>query len=169
METVELFCGTKSFSKVAKKRGHNTFTNDIEEYFNPTLCKDIFEVQREDLPKQIDVLWASVVCTTWSVASLRHYWVNGKPKNIKTWIGIAMLMKTLTLIEEIKKDNLKLIWFIENPRGMMRKHPLVQKLHRKTVTYCQYGDFRQKPTDIFTNLESWIPRPMCKRGDTCHK
>ena len=39
---------------------------------------------------------------------------------------------------------------------------------RNTVTYCQYGDERMKPTDIWTNNDLWIPRPMCKNGDSCH-
>ena len=25
-----------------------------------------------------------------------------------------------------------------------------------------------KPTDIWTNDSRWLPRPMCKNGDTCH-
>ena len=25
-----------------------------------------------------------------------------------------------------------------------------------------------KPTDIWTNCRLWIPRPMCKNGDSCH-
>ena len=40
--------------------------------------------------------------------------------------------------------------------------------YRHTITYCQYGDTRMKPTDIWTNLE-WTPKPMCKNGDLCHQ
>lgn len=167
--TVELFCGTKSFSKVAKERGHNTFTVDIDESFNPDLVKDILELQRDDLPKKIDILWASPPCTTFSVASLRHYWVNGKPKNLKTWVGMCYILKTIQLIEEIESDNPNLIWFIENPRGMLRKQRFMKDFHRKTVTYCQYGDFRQKPTDIWTNFIYWTPKAMCKPGAPCHQ
>ena len=44
----------------------------------------------------------------------------------------------------------------------MQDHPI-----RNTVWYCQYGDKRAKPTDIWTNDSNWIPRPMChnKRKD----
>ena len=65
-------------------------------------------------------------------------------------------------------------WFIENPRGMMRKkiEPLLNKLgiesKRHTVTYCQYGDERMKPTDIWTNATWWKPKPPCNNGDPCH-
>lgn len=72
--------------------------------------------------------------------------------------------KTLSIIKDINPK----WWFIENPRGKLRKLPLVQGLHRVTVTYCQYGDSRMKPTDIWTNAVWWKPRPMCKNGDSCH-
>ena len=39
---------------------------------------------------------------------------------------------------------------------------------RKTITYCQYGDDRMKPTDIWTNLKNWETLPICKNGDPCH-
>jgi len=168
MNSVELFAGTKSFSKVAKKRGHNIFTVEINSKQNPDLVKDIFELQVSDLPNIVDVIWMSPPCTTFSVASLRYYWVDGRPKNEKTWKGISLVLKCLQLIEDLKKNNPNLIWFIENPRGMLRKQNFMSSLHRKTVTYCQYGDFRMKPTDIFTNLVDWLPRPMCKPGDSCH-
>ena len=52
---------------------------------------------------------------------------------------------------------------------MLRKFPIMIDLPiRNTVTYCQYGDDRMKPTDIWTNNELWTPRPMCKNGMTCH-
>jgi len=41
-------------------------------------------------------------------------------------------------------------------------------LTRHTVTYCQYGDTRMKPTDIWTNHPTWVPKPMCKNGAPCH-
>ena len=37
-----------------------------------------------------------------------------------------------------------------------------------TVTYCQYGDTRMKPTDLWCSdslFQQWTPRPMCKNGD----
>jgi hypothetical protein len=57
---------------------------------------------------------------------------------------------------------------MENPRGKLRKLNVVDGLHRNTVTYCQYGDTRMKPTDIWTNNLHWKPRPMFKNGMPCH-
>lgn len=60
-------------------------------------------------------------------------------------------------------------WFIENPRGGMRKMDFMQGLPRYTVTYCQYGDTRMKPTDIWTNHPNPQFKPMCHNGDPCHE
>lgn len=45
----------------------------------------------------------------------------------------------------------------------------MQNIPRYTVTYCQYGDNRMKPTDIFTNHLNPQFKPMCKNGDKCHE
>jgi hypothetical protein len=119
----------------------------------------------------IVILWASPPCTTFSVASISHYWENGKPKNDKARLGIAILEKAIELIAEAAPT----YWFIENPRGMMRKvideiferHGL--KPIRHTVTYCQYGSKIMKPTDIWTNADWWRPRAACKNGAPCHE
>ena len=67
-----------------------------------------------------------------------------------------------------------LIYFIENPRGGMRKMEWMQNRPRYTVTYCQYEldkpveERRMKPTDIWTNHPDPKFKPMCKNGDPCH-
>ena len=45
----------------------------------------------------------------------------------------------------------------------------MQGLPRYTVTYCQYGDHRMKPTDIWTNHPDPRFRPPCKNGAKCHE
>lgn len=44
----------------------------------------------------------------------------------------------------------------------------IRGLPRYTVTYCQYGDDRMKPTDIWTNHPDPRFKPACKNGDKCH-
>ena len=39
---------------------------------------------------------------------------------------------------------------------------------RYTVTYCQYGDTRMKPTDIWANRPNPKFKPPCHNGDPCH-
>lgn len=169
MKTLELFCGTKSFSKVAKELGHSTFTVDLESKFSPDLTIDIMNLGTAFIPNDINIVWASPPCTAFSVASIGRNWNRLEdgtliPKSDKAILGIELLRKTIEVIQQIKPK----YWFIENPRGAMRKMLEVQGFHRKTVTYCQYGDTRMKPTDIWTNFTEWDPKPICKNGDKCH-
>ena len=63
MKTLELFCGTKSFTKIAEKHGHTTTTLDILPNFNPTYCCDIMEWNYKELPVgYFDIIWASPNC-----------------------------------------------------------------------------------------------------------
>jgi len=167
MKIIELFSGTESFSKVARERGHQTFTIEINPQFKPDLVKNILDLNVKDIPKEFrnpDVIWASPPCTTFSCASIGCYWNYGIPKKSKTYIGLALALKTLEIIQELKPK----YWFIENPMGLLRKQHFIVNLNRATVTYCQYGDSRMKPTDIWNNCGSWTPKPKCKNGMPCH-
>jgi len=169
MKELELFCGTKSISKAFKERGHDTFTIDNDKQFNPDLCINILDFEVNMLPKEWrtpDVIWASPPCQTFSVASIYRYWDKFRnPKSYKTYIGLAIAKKTVEIIEELKPS----FWFIENPRAMLRQQKFMDNLQRKTITYCQYGSNVQKPTDIWTNANNWIPKKMCRPGDKCHE
>jgi len=165
MNIVELFCGTKSFAKVAQERGHNIFTTDKNPIFKPTICCDILSFNPKTVPFKVDVLWASPPCTFFSVASIgKHWYPDHRPKTAQAQWGMIIVRKTLEIIKELNPT----YWFIENPRGKLRKLDIMENLLRRTVTYCQYGDTRMKPTDIWTNHKQWTPKPICKNGDSCH-
>lgn len=169
---LELFSGNESFSKVMREKGFECVTVDIEEKFNPTICKDILKITLEELPNKPFILWASVPCQTFSIASVYVHWDKGKPKSKDCLIGLELLDKTIWLIKKLEPK----YWIIENPRAMMRKK--INHYFRKngikhyicrTVTYCQYGHLIMKPTDFWSNIENWFPKPMCKPGDSCHE
>jgi hypothetical protein len=165
MKTIELFAGTRSFSKVARSLGHETFTTDYEEIDGQDLVKDIRQLTETDIPYQPDMIWASPPCEGFSVAAIGKNWNHDHtPKTDSARLGVELVENTLRIIKELNPT----WWFIENPRGKLRKMPFMQGFTRHTVTYCQYGDTRMKPTDIWTNATWWTPRPMCKNGDTCH-
>lgn len=170
LSTVELFCGTKSFSKSMEKEGYKTFTVDNESTLNPDLCIDIRLI--DDTAYFCDLLWASPPCQGFSVAVIGRNWNRDyTPKTDSARLAMKLAEKTISIIEKAKPK----FWFIENPRGMLRKMPFMEKFLirqggvRHTISYCQYGDTRQKPTDIWTNALWWKPKPMCKRGAPCHE
>ena len=169
MRTVELFAGTQSFSDVMRKHKHDTFTIDNTPGLAPLppdLLIDIREVSGRSKPlKQIDLLWASPPCQGFSVAVIGRNWNYDKtPKTASAKLAMELVLHTLGIIKTAKPK----YWFIENPRGMLRKMPFMEGFIRHTVSYCQYGDTRQKPTDIWTNAEWWHPKPICERGAPCH-
>ena len=118
-----------------------------------------------------DVIWASPDCTTFSIAAISHHrYKNPETGFLEPVSDYAKYCDKLDqhvmqLIDELSP----LFWFVENPRGGMRKTSWMHGLPRYTVTYCQYGDSRMKPTDIWTNHPNPQFKPMCKNGDSCHE
>lgn len=175
MNSLELFCGTKSFTKEAKKHGIECTTLDINHIFNPDICKDILNTDPKELGK-FNILWASPPCQCFSVMSMARHWKETEkgyePKDNETIKSINILRKTIEIISIMKPD----YWFIENPRGMMRiiiddilKEFNINEYQKKSVTYCKYGLNIMKPTDIYTNLMAWKPIKPCNSGDNCHE
>lgn len=171
MKTLELFAGSRSFTKVSQLKGNTTFTSDYIQFGDIDYVVDVLNFDYEKVPFVPDIIWASPPCTGFSVAALGHHWTGGKgayiPKTETALLGIELAKKTVEIIEYYKKLNPNLKWYIENPRGVLRKLDIIPGI-RHTVTYCQYGDGRMKPTDIWTNDKNWRPRAVCKNGDPCH-
>jgi site-specific DNA-cytosine methylase len=173
MNVLELFAGSRSFSKQAEKFGYNVFTTDINNFDKIDYVVDILDFDINKVQFKPDIIWASPPCTYFSVASIgKHWYKDNTPKTIEASLGVSIVKKTLTIIKQLNPK----YWYIENPRGKLRKLNIVKGLPRTTVWYCQYGDKRAKPTDIWTNNirsvfnpDGWQPRPECFNGNkNCH-
>lgn len=169
MKVLELFAGTRSIGKAFEARGHEVYSIEWDTSFPEiSLYADILSVTAEDIIERFghpDVIWASPDCTTFSIAAISHH----RRRNEKTG-NLDPVSDYAKFCDEVDQHVIYLIrqlrpkyWFIENPRGGMRKMTWMKDLPRYTVTYCQYGDTRMKPTDIWTNHPDPKFKPMCKK------
>lgn len=176
MKVLELFAGTRSIGKAFEKAGHEVFSVEWDKNFKDIdLYADVGKLTKNDIVSLCggipDVIWASPDCTTFSIAGISHH----RRKNPETG-NLDAVSDYAKFCDEVDQNVLRLIrelnpkfYFIENPRGGMRKMIWIKDLPRYTVTYCQYGDKRMKPTDIWTNHPNPKFKPMCKNGDSCHE
>lgn len=173
MKVLELFAGSRSVGKAAESLGYEVFSSDLNSFDGIDYAVDIMEFDVSKVPFKPDIIWASPPCTYFSVASIGKHWnKDNTPKSENALKGVAFVKKTLEIIKELKPKK----WYIENPRGKLRKLPVVEGIPRTTVWYCKYGDTRAKPTDIWTNNlrsllnpDGWNPRAECSNGNkNCH-
>tara|TARA_R110002073_G_scaffold24415_4_gene82522 strand:- start:821 stop:1555 length:735 start_codon:yes stop_codon:yes gene_type:complete len=157
---LELFSGTGSVGKVAKKMGFKVISVDNEEKFKPDILQDIskwnFKSDKR-LPSKIDYIWASPPCVSFSLLNnamkTPHRKADLKPLTETGRLGNKLLNKTISIINYYRSKNPNLKFAIENPRGYMRKMPAMKKLPRTTTSYSQYGFNYNKPTDFWTNFK----------------
>ena len=174
MKVLELFAGTRSISRAFEKAGHETYSVEWNKDFEDiTLYADINTVTAEKVIEMCggrpDVIWASPDCTTYSIAAISHHRERETDGNLAPKSEYAQFCdKTNTHVLELIRELNPKYYFIENPRGGMRKMNFMKNLPRYTVTYCQYGDTRMKPTDLWTNHPDPKFKPMCRNGDPCH-
>lgn len=173
MKVLELFAGSRSIGKAAESLGYEVYSSDLNDFEGIDYPIDILEFDTSKVPFKPDIIWASPPCTYFSVASIGKHWnKNHTPKTEQAVFGVKVIKKTIQIIQELNPK----YWYIENPRGKLRKLDIVKGLPRTTVWYCTYGDKRAKPTDIWTNNlrsvfnpDGWQPRAECFNGNkNCH-
>ena len=176
MKVLELHAGSRSIGKVAENLGYEVFSVDWNDFENIDLVKDIEFLTVEDIPFIPDIIWTAPDCTTYSIAAISHHRNGILPVSDYANKCDNVNLNVMGLINKFMNLNPNLKWFVENPRGMMRKMPWMKNLPRVTVWYCTYGDSRAKPTDIWSNNiysifnpNGWIPKPECHNGNkNCH-
>lgn len=174
LKVLELFAGTRSVGKVFEKAGHEVFSVEWDkQHPNIDWYTDIGDITAEDILERFgkpDVIWASPDCTSYSVAGISHH------RRREANGNLTPISEYAQFCDKVNKNVIKLIedlepkyFFIENPRGGLRKMDFMKQIPRYTVTYCQYGESRMKPTDIWTNHPSPEFIPPCKNGSPCHE
>lgn len=186
LKVLELFAGTRSVGKAFEAQGHEVYSIEWDQkHPNIDWYVDIGTITAQDIIERFgkpDIIWASPDCTSYSVAGISHH--RAKTKGVDHLEPTSDYAKQC---DETNKNVLKLIsdlqpkyYFIENPRGGMRKMDFMQEDvlpnggKRYTVTYCQYTaelpleQRRMKPTDLWTNHPDPKFKPICKNGAPCH-
>lgn len=197
MRVLDLFSGTGSSTQAFTDRGHEVVTLDLDPdgIFDPTFRMDIkqfakdpkYHLDRYQKNWRPHFVWMSPDCRAFSMAaSTSEGWnYHGPfkffgprfPVTETSRIGCALVLAGYQIVKILRPR----CWIRENPQGGMQTmafslSPHVERLtgyndiHCATVTYCQYGDFRMKPTHLLGHFpEAWIPRPRCHNGDACHE
>ena len=148
MNVLELFAGSRSVGKAAEELGMRVYSSDITQFGGIDYVVDILDLDVREVMMIPDVIWASPPCTTYSVAAISHHRNGQEPKTEFAKKSDLMIAKVHEIIDYFTEKNPDLVYYIENPRGMLRKMDFMRRHPvRHTVTYCQYGDTRMKPTD----------------------
>lgn len=171
MNILELYAGSRSIGKVGDLRGHNVFSVDVKPFDGINLVKDCEFITMEDIPFIPDMVWSGTPCTTYSLAAISHH--RNPDYSAKSDFAHKcdrMNTNNMELIKQLLEVNPEMIWYIENPRGVLKYMPYMKGLPNTMITYCSYGDIANKPTVIFSNNirslfnpNGWNPKPMCPR------
>ena len=172
MKVLYLWSGKEASGVEAWRRaGHEIVTVGIDEDADLTICKDIIDVTVEELELlgPFDFIWASPDCKVWSPAAwhMGHWAKRGSQFVPVTDRALAMrdrVIWTLHLIESLDPT----YWVMENPMGLLRKQRFMQKYQHHLVSYCQYGDDRMKPTDLFGVFPVTFFPKYCGYNMDCH-
>ena len=154
---LELFCGTKSIGHAFEAEGWEVFSVDIDPSRNATWTGDVRLLDPALLPGRPDLIWASPVCTQYSVCRQRAK----TPRDLE-WAD-SLVLAALRLQEALGCPML-----MENPHSSLLKKRLMQGVSFATVDYCKYFSPGfphrcRKRTAIFRIGADYEPsRPLCR-------
>lgn len=180
MKALDLFSGTGNFSEGFRRLGWDVDRVEKDARFADVPDTTIADVLEWKPRTRYDVVVGSPPCNPFTMAGgkqsrLRWHHANGNgpypffgprlPTAPASFIGCALVLQARRIIDSIQPR----FFFLENPQGGLQTMGFMDDLPRTTVTYCQYGEARMKPTTIFGAFpETWKPRPRCQNGDPCH-
>ena len=179
MKILELFSGTHSIGKAAKKRGHKVVSLDKDMgdecpfgsgyKSNQHIISDIMDWDYTEYPKgHFDLITASPVCLWWS--HIRYSMIGRQLKgydspltkedidnDIQTY-GVPMVDKIFEILDYFKPKH----FWIENPQTGRMKEYIDPLIPYYDVDYCKYGFEYKKRTRIWTNIPNFKPL-LCKK------
>lgn len=162
---VDLFSGTGSVAKEAKKLGYDVRALDMNDHPHVDYVSDImkFDYKTEFSSWVPDVIWASPPCTHYSRA--------------KTW-GERDLVSANKIVRRVFKIidwvmtnlNPNLIFVVENPQtGLLKDQTFMRRIPYVDADYCCYGFPYRKRTRFWTNssLAEEEDLGLCPGAESC--
>jgi len=155
---LELFAGTGSIGKAFREAGWEVFSIDNDPSRNTSLCCDVREFDVTALPRRPDFIWASPMCTHYSVCRTTAR----TPRDFE-WAD-SLVLAALRIQQHFGCPML-----LENPEtGLLKTRPFMQGIPRVVVDYCKWWSPGfphkcRKRTAIFLVDADYSPsRPLCK-------
>lgn len=176
MNALDLFSGLEGWATAFRARGWDVVTLDLDPRFEADHVVDILKVH--DLAElermgPFDAILASPPCEAFSTGSIGRHWTGGAraylPKSDAARLALRIVAHTFYLIDLYVYQHPGVLYVIENPRGVMRK--VAPRQPTGTTWYCQWGERRAKPTDLWTNAPAalgGVPFPACANGRPDH-
>ena len=121
MRLLELFAGTGSIGKAFREAGWEVISLDIDPESGADILADILQWDyRSFEPGHFDAVWASPVCTHYSIAR-----TTAKTPRDLLWAD-SLVRRTLEIIEYFEPT----VWGFENPAsGLLKHRDVVAGLH----------------------------------------
>jgi len=169
MKVLEVFSGTHSVGKVARAKGWEVLSLDIDGDADINIDILKWDYKKDYKEGDFDIIWASPPCHTFS--NCRRSWIGRKIKAFGDEIvtaelldadmiknGLPLLRKAQEIIDYFKPK----FWFIENPQTSKMKN-FLSDLPFYDVDYCKYSDWGyRKRTRIWSNVENFDPK-LCNK------
>jgi hypothetical protein len=172
---IDLFSGTDGFSAAfIQSREWDVISvdnRDDHDDINPIMLADVFDLTGDDFPTDdydVTVVLASPPCKAFSMAAAGHHMTKDvQPKTDFGQESLELIEHTIDLIRDIDPE----YWFLENPRAglrrVMRRASWGLGEPTGTVSWCQYGANRMKPTDLW-GIHPPMRYRFCANGEDCH-
>ena len=143
---LELFAGTQSVSRVARRLGWECVTLDIDPANSPDLCMSILDFDETQYPRDAwDFVWCSPPCESYS--SCNNLFANDPLHEATMASADELVYKTMRVLRHFSSA----AFCIENPLGSrLWRRPVALELGGKAVkcSYCQYGFRYRKQTRL---------------------
>ena len=118
MRLLELFSGTQSVSRVARRQGWECVSLDIDPTYSPDLCMSVLDFDEQAYPRdQFAMIWASPPCESYSSANIRYSTDPGHGATMAK--ADELVRKTKRIMDHFSSA----AWVIENPPGVQALAP----------------------------------------------